>query len=230
MPRLIRFSNSPYQARALDALFEPLICCINIVVGGWLYPAWRTARVQWEPDVAELIRLFNEQSRPIICYAWHKYELIGICAFRDFPQDSTPIAISHDGFWSRSLQQIGVWYDLPVWVYRRRSPIKPKDQLINLLKRERPIIGLFPDSGGPDSHIRSGFVDVAQATGALLIPMVWHSRPVLIFRSPRRYYFPIPFSRVIAYYGRPIEGTCVTSNDCRNALEELEERIHDHDN
>ena len=228
MPRLIRFSNVPHQPRALDALFEPLICSINIAVAGWLYPAWCSARVQWEPDVAELIRLFNERSRPIICYAWHKYELIGTCVFRDFPQDIIPIAISHDGFWSRALQQIGVWFGLPVWVYRRRSPVKPKDQLINLLKRERPIIGLFPDSGGPDGLIRSGFVDVAQAAGALLIPMAWHARPVLTLRFPRRYCFPIPFSRVIAYYGQPIDGTYLTNNNCRKALEEFEERIHAH--
>lgn len=225
MPRLIRFSNAPHQARALDVLLEPLIYLTNLTVAGWMYPAWRTARIQWEPDVAELIRLFKERSRPIICFAWHAYELIGPCVFRDFPRDLMPLAICHDGPRSRALQAAGAWYGFPLWVYRRRSPIQPKAQLIDLLKAERPVIGLFPDSGGPDGQVRPGFVEVAQATEALLVPMAWHARPVLMVRSPRRYCLPVPFSRVTAHYGQPIDGVRATADDCRCALEVLGQRV-----
>lgn len=225
MPRLIRFSNAPHQARALDVLLEPLIFLANLAVAGWMYPAWRSTRIQWEPDVAELIRLFKERSRPIICFAWHAYELIGTCVFRDFPRDLVPLAIGHDGPRSRALQQSAAWYGFPVWVYRRHSPIQPKVQLIDLLKAERPVIGLFPDSGGPDGQVRPGFVDVARAAEALLVPMAWHARPVIVVRSPRRYCLPVPFSRVVAYYGQPIDGTRTTSDDCRHALEDLERRM-----
>jgi lysophospholipid acyltransferase (LPLAT)-like uncharacterized protein len=121
------------------------------------------------------------------------------------------------------LQQSAAWYGFPVWAYRRRSPVQPKAQLIDLLKSERPIIGLFPDSGGPDGQVRPGFVEVARAAEALLIPMAWHARPVLAVRkTPRRYFLPVPFSRVMAYYGQPIDGTRTTRDDCRHALESLE--------
>ena len=226
MPRSLRFSQAAYQSRSATALLEPLICLVNIVVASWLYPAWRTTRIHWEPDVRELIHLFKARSRPIICFAWHKYELIGACVFKDFPNHLIPVAIGHDGFWSRALQQTSVWYHMPMWVYRRKSPIKPKAQLINLLRTEKTIIGLFPDSGGPDGQIRNGFVEVARSTEALLIPMVWHAKPVFTPGGKRCYCFPVPFSEVTAVYGKPMDGNCVTPDDCRQALEQLENHKH----
>lgn len=226
MQRQIQFSDAPHEARALDVLLQPLFYLTSLAVAGWLYPAWRTARVQWEPDMAELVRLFKERSRPIICFAWHAYELISYCVFRDFPRDFVPLTIGHDGPQSRALQRTAASYGFPMWVYRRRSPIQPKAQLIDLLKAERPIIGLFPDSGGPDGQVRPGFVDVARAAEALLVPMAWDARPVLVVRAaPRRYCLPLPFSRITAYYSQPIDGVHATRDDCRYALEELERRI-----
>src|SRR5215468_2141010 len=225
MPRPIRFSDVPYRPRPLDVLLEPFVYVSNLVVASCLYPAWRTSRIQWEPDVAELIRLFKERSRPIICFAWHAYELNSFCAFRDFPRDLVPLAIGHDGPLSRALHQSAAWYGFPVWAYRRRSPIQPKAQIINLLKAERPVIGVFPASGGSDGHIRPGFLEVARAAEALLVPMAWYARPVLTIRpAPRRYCLPVPFSSVLVCYGQPMDGVHATADDCRSALEILERR------
>jgi hypothetical protein len=125
----------------------------------------------------------------------------------------------------RVLQQSAAWYDFPVCVYRRRSPIPPKAQIVNLLKTERPVIGVFPDSGGPDGDIRPGFLEVARAAEALLVPMAWHARPVLAVRpAPRRYCLPVPFSSIRARYGQPIDGVHATADLCRSALEALEQR------
>src|SRR5215831_19492164 len=226
MPRLIRFSDVPYRARALDALLEPLIYISNLAVASCLYPAYRTARVQWEPDEAQLIRLFKERSRPIMCFAWPAYELNSFCAFRDFPRNVVPLAIGHDGPLSPALHQSASWYGFPVWAYRRRSPIQPKAQIINLLKADRPVVGVFPDSGGPDGHVRPGFLEVARAAEALLVPMTWHARPVLtVLPAPRRYCLPVPFSSILACYGQPMDGVHATADDCRSALEVLERRV-----
>jgi hypothetical protein len=226
MPRLIRFSDVPHRARVLDVLLEPLVYLSNLVVASSLYPAYRTSRIHWEPDAAELIRLFKERSRPIMCFTWHAYELNGFCAFRDFPRDLVPLVIGHDGPLSRALQQSASWYGFSVWVYRRRSPIQPKAQIISLLRADRPVIGVFPDSGGPDGHVRPGFLEVARAAEALLVPMLWHARPVLTVRpAPRRYCLPVPFSSILACYGEPIDGVHATADDCRSALEVLERRV-----
>lgn len=160
-----------------------------------------------------------------MCFAWHAYELNSFCAFRDFPRDLVPLAIGHDGSLSRALQQASSWYGFTVWTYRRRSPIPPKAQIIHLLKAERPVIGVFPDSGGPDGHIRPGFLEVARVAEAVLVPMTWHARPGLVVRpAPRRYYVPAPFSRILACYGQPIDGVHATADGCRSALEGLEQR------
>jgi len=225
MPELIRFSDAPHKARGLNVLLEPLVYLSNLVVASSLYPAYRTARIQWKPDAAGLMQLFKERSRPIICFAWHAYELNSFCAFRDFPRDVVPLAIGHDGLLSRALHQSASWYGFPVWVYRRRSPIPPKAQIITLLKAERPVVGVFPDSGGPDGHVRPGFLEVARAVEALLVPLVWHARPVLTVRpAPRRYCLPVPFSSILACYGEPIDGANATADECRSALEALERR------
>jgi hypothetical protein len=172
------------------------------------------------------MRLFKERSQPIICFAWHAYELNSFCAFRDFPRDAVPIPMGHDGPQSRALQQTATWFDFPVWAYRRRSPVPPKTQIITFLKAERPVIGVFVDSGGPDGHVRPGFLEVARAAEALLVPMTWHAKPALVLRSPgRRFCFPTPFARIRAYYGQPIDGVSATPDGCRDALQELERRI-----
>ena len=226
MSRPIRLSDAPHRARVLDALLEPLVYIANLAVASCLYPAWRTTRIRWEPDSAQLIRLFKDRSRPIICFAWHAYELIGVCVFRDFPRDLVPLAIGHDGPQSRALQQSVAWYGFPIWVYRRRSPIPPKAQIIHLLKSEHAVIGVFVDSGGPDGQVRPGFLEVARAADALLVPMAWRARPVLVLRiASRRYYVPVPFSKITAYHGQPLDGNNVTRDDCRDALEALERRM-----
>ena len=225
MPRSIRFSEAPYRRNPLDVLLEPVVYAANLAFACCLYPAWRTARIRWEPDATQLMRLFKERSRPIMCFAWHAYELNSVCAFRDFPRDVVPVAIGHDGPQSRALQQTVAWFDFPIWAYRRRSPVPPKTQIINLLKTERPIIGVFVDSGGPDGQIRQGFLDVARAAEALLVPLAWHARPALVLRLPRRRYcFPAPFSRIRACFGQPIDGITATPDACRDALQALERR------
>jgi len=224
--RPIRFSDAPYRARAFDAVWEPLVYVANLAAATCLYPAWRTARIRWEPDVEQLIRLFKDRSRPTICFAWHAYELNGVCVFRDFPRDLVPLAIGHDGPASRALQQSVAWYGFPIWVYRRRSPIQPKAQIINLLKAERPVIGVFVDSGGPDGQVRPGFLEVARAAEALLVPMAWHARPRLVLRAlHRRHCLPVPFSQITAYHGQPMDGIDATLADCRDALDALERRL-----
>jgi lysophospholipid acyltransferase (LPLAT)-like uncharacterized protein len=207
-------------------VLEPSVYIANLAAASCLYPAWRTRRIRWEPDVGQLIRLFKDRLRPVICFAWHAYELNGVCVFRDFPRDLVPLAIGHDGSASRALQQSVAWYGFPIWVYRRRSPIQPKAQIVSLLRAERGVIGVFVDSGGPDGQVRPGFLEVARASEALLVPMAWHARPGLVLRAPRRRYcLPLPFSRITAYHGQPLDGIHATLADCRDALEALERRL-----
>ena len=225
MPAPIRFSDAPHKANRLGRLLEPAIYISNFAVAAWVYPVWKTARVRWEPDLAALLGLFEERTRPLICYGWHAYELSTFSAFREFPRRLMPTVIGHDGFLSRVLQQVSTWYGFPVWVYRRHSPVGPRTQLIDLLANGQAVIVLFPDAGGPDGRVKPGIVEVARATGARLVPIAVHAHPVIRIPGPRRYLLPLPFARVVAHYGDPLDGGRCTVADCERALGLLEQRM-----
>ncbi|MDE2236154.1 MAG: hypothetical protein KGK44_11510 [Gammaproteobacteria bacterium] len=227
MRQLIRFSSAPHQTRWFDSLLTPVITLSNLMMAAWLYPVWGTTRTRWGSDKAELIRLFRERTRPIICLAWHASELLAVCAFRRFPRDVMPMVIGHDGFSSLAVQQTAANYGYPLWVYRRRSPVTAKTQIIELLKSERPVVGLYPDAGGPDGQIRPGMLETARAAGALLVPMAWHARPVLVVGWRRRFYLPLPYSRITFYYGRPLDGATATADECRQALDNLQQHARE---
>jgi len=228
MPAPIRFSDAPHKRRKLGHLWDPLIYASNLTVAAWVYPAWRTARVSWEPDSASLVQLFEEHTGPLICYGWHAYELLMFCAFRSFPRQLMPMAIGHDGFLSRALQQSGTWFGFPVWAYRRRSPVRPKAQLIDLLADSQKVIGLFCDAGGPDRRVKPGLVEIARETGAQLVPLAVHAEPAMSFPGPRRYLFPLPFANLVAYHADPLDGRHCTLEECQHALDGLEQRIGQH--
>jgi len=221
----ILFSNAHYEARWYEPALGPITLVTNAAVAAWAYPSWRTARVKWEPDVDDFYRFLRESKNSVICYGWHAYELLTFCAFRDFPSDLMPTGIGHDGFRSRIVHQSSAWYGFPVWVYRRRSPVPARQQLAEFLTESRRIIGLLADAGGPDYVLKPGIVDVARTTTSFLVPMVLSARPVITIPWPRRYCLPLPFSRVFASYGEPIDGSRATVKECQSALEKLEARV-----
>jgi len=189
-----------------------------------IYPAWRTARVTWAPSLDGLAKLARETDRPIIFYSWHAYEPLVLCALRDFPAELQPTGIGHDGVLSRMLQDVTTWFGFQVWVYRRSSPVQPKQQIIDMVNERRCNIGLFADAGGPYGRVKPGLSEIAIATEAWLVPVVVHGRPTLRFSWPRRYGFPLPFCHLAARYGEPIDGRDATTERCQATLEEIDVR------
>jgi hypothetical protein len=208
--------------RWYEVAFLPIIPLCNVVIAVLVYPGWRSVRVKWEPEITSLIEFLKSQTRPVICYGWHAYELLTWLSFKVFPKELIPTAIAHDGFLSRSLHKASTWYGFPVYAYRRNSRVRPKEQLMEFMRNERPVIGLFADAGGPDGQVRQGLVDLAQATESLMIPMAMRTSPELAVGSRQRYFFPLPFSSVTAFHGKPIDGSCITRQQCKDALENLE--------
>lgn len=211
--------------RWYEAVLLPVIPLCNVVVAVLVYPGWRTVRVRWEPDMLTLIEFLRDQTRPVILYGWHAYELLTWPAVKIFPPELMPIAIAHDGFLSRVLHRPSSWYGLPVWVYRRKSSQRPKEQLIEFLRDEHPIIGMFADSGGPDGQVRQGLVDLARATESWMLPFSMRTTPGLAVGYRQRYFIPLPFSTVTAFHGAPLDGRWITRQQCQTALENLESCI-----
>jgi hypothetical protein len=208
-----------------EIALSPIIPLCNVVIAVVVYPGWRTVRVRWEPPLMSLIEFIKDQTRPVIAYGWHAYELLTWLSFKVFPRELMPIAIAHDGLLSRALHRPSCWYGFPVWVYRRKSTLRPKEQLIEFMREERPIIGVFADAGGPDGQVRQGLVDLAQATESWMVPMSVRTKPGFAVGSRQRYFIPLPFSAVTAFHSAPLDGRCITREQCQAALDNLESSI-----
>jgi len=123
------------------------------------------------------------------------------------------------------LQQATAWLGFRLWVYRRKSPIRPKQQIIDMVTARGCHIGLFADAGGPYGQVKPGLPEIARATNAWLVPLVVRGRPVVKFRRPRRYIFPLPFCTLEAHHAAPIDGREATVEACQTALDALEQEI-----
>jgi hypothetical protein len=192
----------------------------NLLVAALAYPGLRTARVSWGPDLGPLLASLRERTRPVIFYSWHAYELPLLCAVYQLPADIRPVGIGHDGILSRTFQMATAWLGIPVWVYRRRSSVRPGQQIIDLIQSapEPPVLGLIPDAGGPYGTVKPGILTVARATGAYLIPVAVRTEPVARLRRPAPYLLPLPFSEVVVHCGVPLDGLSVSLEDAQAAL------------
>ena len=164
------------------------------------------------------------RSKPIIYYSWHVYELLAVCAFRYYPADVRPMFIGHDGILSRMLQHSTAWFGYSIWVYRRQSSIRAKDQLVDFLRSGRYGVALAADSGGPYGMVKPGLPEVATKSEAILVPVAFRAHPVFMLRWPIKYGFPLPFSSIEVFWGQPFSGSTATVEHCQKALDMQVER------
>jgi len=59
-------------------------------------------------------------------------------------------------------------------------------------------------SQGPSRKVQSGSILLAAKTGAAIVPVGWAASRYKTFRSWDRTALPMPFAKVVEYYGRPI--------------------------
>ncbi|MGB5894893.1 MAG: hypothetical protein WBG58_12015 [Ignavibacteriaceae bacterium] len=160
--------------------------------------------------------------RPLIYYSWHAYSALGVYSFLNAPRELMPILIGHDGFKSQVVQRCMAWFGWHVWFYRRHSPVRRRMQIIELVRTTGCHIALMADAGGPYGHVKSGLVDVAEATNSLLVPFVLTGRRILKLERPRRYRVPLPFCSLSFHYSEPLDGRTTSLEQCQHALDTLE--------
>ena len=221
----ISFAAVPFEEPPwYRSLLAPLIVASNALLVLWIYPCWKTASIRWSPSLDALTALVRDTNRPLIFYSWHAYEPLILCALRDFPAELQPTGIGHDGVLSRMLQRATAWFGYRVWVYRRKSPVRPRQQIIEMINERRCNVGLFADAGGPYGKVKPGLAEIAQATESWLVPVVVRGRPILRLKWPWRYSFPLPLCNLVAQHGEPIDGRDASVERCQEALEATEAR------
>ncbi|NIM49756.1 MAG: hypothetical protein GTN62_05795 [Gemmatimonadales bacterium] len=218
----ISFARVPCETPRYRSLYRPVELVSNAALAAWIYPCWRTARIRWTQSLDVLTRLAENTRRPLVFYSWHAYEPLTLCAFRDVPPELMPTGIGHDGLLSRMLQRATAWFGFRLWIYRRDSPIRPKQQIIDMVRARRCNIGLFADAGGPYGRVKPGLPEIARATDAWLVPLIVRGRPIIMLKRPWHYAFPLPFCRLTAYSGNPIDGRDATVDLCQDALDAVE--------
>lgn len=79
--------------------------------------------------------------------------------------------------------------------------------LLEMVKKVRQgyIVGFTPDGPrGPRYQAQAGIVMVAKRTGAAILPVAYSARWQKVLRTWDRFVVPLPFSRVVVVYGKPI--------------------------
>ena len=215
----IYYSEVAHEERWYHRASAPLVAVSNLAVAVWVYPSLRTSQISWNPDLESLLRVVRARSKPIIYYSWHEYELLAVCAFRDNPSDVRPMPIGHDGILSRILQHSTSWFGYSIYVYRRMSSVRPKDQIVDFLRSGPYVVGLFADSGGSDGIVRPGLPEVARLSEAILIPFAINARPSVNLTWPKKFSFPLPFASFTVFWGQPIDGSTASVEHCQKALD-----------
>jgi lysophospholipid acyltransferase (LPLAT)-like uncharacterized protein len=214
---------SPRDRGALDdVLLDPLLLLTNCAFAACLLPYLSTAVVRWDRPPEKLIARAAAEKRPLIYYTWHAYTWLSVAAFKGFPGAVVPAILAHDGWRSRFNQRAYAWFGFPVWVYSRHAPTRPKEQIADALVTRGGHLALAADSGGPYGRVKKGLLDIARASGSLLVPLTFHGRGVVRLRRPVTHYVPLPFCSLVVYDGEPLDARRVSIAQCQEAMDRLE--------
>lgn len=77
--------------------------------------------------------------------------------------------------------------------------------MVNVLKNGG-LGTIIPDGPrGPRHYLKPGTFYIAQQTGAYLLPITFSANRKIVFNSWDRFMLPLPFSKNVVIYGRPID-------------------------
>ena len=208
------------HAAATPRALEPLFVLSNASLFALHAPALWSARVAFAQPIAPLADA--ARTRPLVWLAWHRYNFAATAALRALPAALRPTLVMHDGLASRALtHEASAWLGFETFVFRRRSPVSPRAQLVDYMRATGRSIVNLPDSGGPYGVMKPGILEVARACDAWVVPFAVAARPSLTLGRTLRHVVPLPFARVVLARGEPIAAADATVEDCQRALDAL---------
>ncbi|HEY2514119.1 MAG TPA: hypothetical protein VGI39_24800 [Polyangiaceae bacterium] len=209
----------PHQAPRYAPWLEPLFKATNLGVFAAMRGIASTAKVELSP-------LPLTDARPALFLAWHRYNYVCALTLRALPRDARPTLVMHDGIASRALtHESSVWFGFETLVFRRRSPVPPRQQIIDYVRRTGRSLVVLPDSGGPYGRMKPGTIEIAEATGAVLVPFTVRAVGTATLGHTLRHVVPLPGCRLSVVFGAPLnvrEPREATVEDCQRSLDDLE--------
>jgi len=143
----------------------------------------------------------EDTSGPCIYVSWHQR----MSFFARYLAKKNPIILisqSRDGeYGARIARYLGFGY---VRGSSTRGGIKALRQIIEHLKKGRPV-GILADGPlGPPRVVKTGPVLIASKSGAPIIPLMWSCNRFWLLNSWDRYMIPKPFSKIVIRHGDPL--------------------------
>lgn len=102
---------------------------------------------------------------------------------------------------SIAMKRLGV---IPVRGSSKKGGTKAKEQLMEYLKLGYTCAITIDGPTGPIYEIKSGIIEMAQATGAPIVPYLARGKHNWVINSWDKMNIPKPFSKVYTYTGEPI--------------------------
>ena len=78
--------------------------------------------------------------------------------------------------------------------------------------------------GGPYGRVKEGLLDIAQATGALLVPVTIRGRRIVRLNRPITHYVPLPFCSLVVHNGEPLDAQRLSTMQCQETIDRLEQQ------
>ena len=159
--------------------------------------------------------------RPRIYMTWHRLNYVTMLMLNALPREARPTIVAHDGIASRAFShRSSEWLGYEVFVFHRRSPVSPREQIARYMAETGRSILNLPDSGGPYGVVKPGILEVARASNARIVPFQVSSTPTVTVGTKLRHVIPVPFCRIDVRRGPALDGTATVA-DCQGALDAL---------
>ena len=99
--------------------------------------------------------------------------------------------------------------------------------LVNKVK-QGTVGAMIPDGPtGPVHKLKPGTLFIAQQAGAYLLPMTFSAQKNKVFKSWDKFLLPMPFSKVLVLYGKPIQvPERASSRDLVNIKNDFEQQMN----
>ncbi|MBI5557314.1 MAG: lysophospholipid acyltransferase family protein [Deltaproteobacteria bacterium] len=142
-----------------------------------------------------------EAATPFIVSFWHYGVIYIVYQARDIPYVAM-VSASKDGeYVSRILQGKGF---STVRGSRNKGAVGALKGLIREMAKGKTAVLVADGSQGPARKAQAGTILLAARTGAPIVPLGWAADRCISFRSWDKTALPLPFSKVVMWYGEPI--------------------------
>lgn len=156
---------------------------------------------------------------PLIFVLWHGRILIPIYVHRN--EGIIPMVSLHsDGeMIAQALHKLGYQ---TVRGSSTRGGKKAFHDMVEAIARGK-VGTMIPDGPrGPRHQLKPGTLYIAQQTGACLVPVSYSAKRKIIFNSWDRFMLPLPFSKCVMIYGKPLQ---IPDNLSQVQLEQLRKKF-----